>query len=303
MLFSALEGIASEASDRGKGRKQKDREQWVQPKNRGNYRGWGGGCNNNLIAGDGGNDHLKGNGGKDVLLGHGGDDILIGNGREDLLKGGSGNDRVFGRGGNDHLIYQLADNVGESTFDFYDGGGGKDTLWLNLTAGEYATYKETTIAEIQSFFTKQNKCRKGQRSATFAFTEPITRKTSKLKITNIEQVEILRYNNFTAAIGNTSGSVTEDDDPDQNGFLKTQGTLTITDEDHLDAQFIPTTQTGTYGQFTVLDGQGNWTYSADNNQTAIQALNTGDTLSETFTITSMDGTTADFAIEINGVNE
>jgi len=38
----------------------------------------------------------------------------------------------------------------------------------------------------------------------------------------------------------------------------------------------------------TADGSGNWTYTAANGQSAIQALGAGDTLTDTFTVTSLD---------------
>ncbi len=46
-----------------------------------------------------------------------------------------------------------------------------------------------------------------------------------------------------------------------------------------------------------------WTYTAANNQAAIQALGAGDTLTDTFTVTSLDGTTHIVTVTITGVND
>jgi VCBS repeat-containing protein len=53
----------------------------------------------------------------------------------------------------------------------------------------------------------------------------------------------------------------------------------------------------------TIDTAGNWSYSADNTQTAIQELGLGDTLTETITITSFDGTPQNVVITINGTND
>ena len=105
--------------------------------------------------------------------------------------------------------------------------------------------------------------------------------------------------NDTAIIGGTdTGAVTED----SAGTLTTSGTLTISDTDTGEAAFSAETITGSYGLLTI-DESGNWSYSADNTQTAIQALGTGDTLTDSFTVTSLDGTPQNIEITINGTND
>lgn len=61
------------------------------------------------------------------------------------------------------------------------------------------------------------------------------------------------------------------------------------------------TLTGSYGSL-VIDSDGVWTYSADNSQPAIQALDTGMTLTEVFNVTSTNGSTT-VTITINGLDE
>ncbi|UTW44006.1 VCBS domain-containing protein [bacterium SCSIO 12844] len=73
--------------------------------------------------------------------------------------------------------------------------------------------------------------------------------------------------------GDTSGSVTED----AAATLTTSGTLTISDTDTGEAVFNAETISGTYGDLTI-EADGDWSYSADNSQSAIQALGDGDTL-------------------------
>ena len=99
--------------------------------------------------------------------------------------------------------------------------------------------------------------------------------------------------------GDDAGSVTEDATSPN---LSDTGTLTISDVDGGEASFSAGTLTGTYGDL-VLDAAGTWTYTAANGQAAIQQLGNGDTLTETFTVSSVDGTTHTVTIVINGVND
>ena len=94
--------------------------------------------------------------------------------------------------------------------------------------------------------------------------------------------------------GDISGNATED--------RGTTGLLTISDADGADeeafvAEFIP----GTYGQIGIqADGNYRYTVSTD---PVTQALRAGEIVVDTFTLTSVDGTTVDVSISIEGIND
>ena len=99
-----------------------------------------------------------------------------------------------------------------------------------------------------------------------------------------------------------TGAVTEDA-----GIVG--GFLTATDDINFgpffnnDAgQWTAETISGAYGSTLVIDDDGVWTYSANNANASIQALNTGETLTEVFTATSTNGTST-ITITINGTDE
>src|SRR5260370_9648965 len=72
----------------------------------------------------------------------------------------------------------------------------------------------------------------------------------------------------------------------------TSGVLTIADVDQGQSNFAVqagTTGSNNYGTFT-LAADGHWSYSADNTQTAIQQLGAGQSLTDSFTAVSSDGT-------------
>ena len=52
-----------------------------------------------------------------------------------------------------------------------------------------------------------------------------------------------------------------------------------------------------------MTADGVWTYTLDNNNCAVQALNAGGTLTDTFTVTTVDGTAQVVTITINGTND
>jgi VCBS repeat-containing protein len=122
-----------------------------------------------------------------------------------------------------------------------------------------------------------------------------------------QQIKITITGSNDAAVisGTKAGSVIEAGDVVNAtpGLQTTTGTLTDTDVDNLANTFIavtsPTKSTGGYGSFTMT-AAGVWTYTLDEANGAVQALNVGDTLIDTFTVTSIDGTPQVVTITIQG---
>ena len=101
--------------------------------------------------------------------------------------------------------------------------------------------------------------------------------------------------------GDTSGSVTED----AAATLSSSGTLSVTDADTGEAVFVAQTAvagSNGHGTFT-LGTDGAWSYAADNTQSAIQALANGETLTDSFTAVTADGTTQLVTVTITGVDD
>lgn len=97
-----------------------------------------------------------------------------------------------------------------------------------------------------------------------------------------------------------AGTVTEDTGV-VGGLLTTSGDINYlfgSDAGEWTAETI----TGAYGSQLVIDADGVWTYTATNSNPAIQALNTGDTLTEVFNVTSNNGGST-ITITINGQDE
>lgn len=101
--------------------------------------------------------------------------------------------------------------------------------------------------------------------------------------------------------GTTSASLTEDSDTYQ-GMLRADGNLTITDNDHGPHLFTATEQYGQFGTL-IIDEFGHWTYTADNSQTAIQALKTGESITDTLVVQTQDGTQQTISITIHGTDD
>jgi VCBS repeat-containing protein len=112
--------------------------------------------------------------------------------------------------------------------------------------------------------------------------------------------------NDPAVIGGTkTGTVTEAT-PANTGAPTASGTLTATDVDNPNGTFqAVTTATASangYGTFTMTAG-GTWTFVLDNNNAAVNALNTGSSLSDSFVVSSADGTTQVVNITIDGATD
>ncbi|WP_407118463.1 VCBS domain-containing protein [Bradyrhizobium sp. LMG 9283] len=105
--------------------------------------------------------------------------------------------------------------------------------------------------------------------------------------------------------GTTTGSVTEAGTFSPGVPIAT-GTLTDTDVDNAPNTFTavtsPTASDHGYGTFTMTTA-GAWTYTLDNNNSVVQALDIGDTLTDSFTLTAIDGTKQTVTIAIHGASD
>lgn len=119
-------------------------------------------------------------------------------------------------------------------------------------------------------------------------------------VTQQVDVVITGTNDIPVIDGSATASVSED----SSAMLSTGGTLTIADADLGEAAFA--VQTGVAGQFGTfgIDAEGNWDYSANNDLVQIQQLGAGDSVIDSFTVTSLDGSTSETVkVTINGTND
>ena len=118
-------------------------------------------------------------------------------------------------------------------------------------------------------------------------------------------VTIHGSNDAAIISGTTTGSVIEAS-CDRHGHPTATGTLTDTDVDNAPNTFTPvcapTASDSGYGTFTMTT-DGVWSYALDNANSAVQALNVCDTLTDTFTVTTVDGTAQVVTITIHGTND
>src|SRR6266478_2079189 len=105
--------------------------------------------------------------------------------------------------------------------------------------------------------------------------------------------------------GTATGSVIEAGGATR-GTPTATGTLTDTDVDNPPNTFTavssPTASDGGYGFFTMT-AAGVWTYTLDNANSAVDALDVGDTLTDTFTVHTVDGSAQVVTITIHGASD
>ena len=113
-----------------------------------------------------------------------------------------------------------------------------------------------------------------------------------------EQVVTITINgaNDAAVIsGDTIGEVVEAGGVDNNtpGTPTATGDLNSTDVDDLSDAWVPvnTPLRSQFGTYTLTDA-GVWTYTLDDNNPAVQARNVGQTLTDTFAVFTVGGTSS-----------
>ncbi|MBI3548229.1 MAG: adhesin, partial [Elusimicrobia bacterium] len=133
-----------------------------------------------------------------------------------------------------------------------------------------------------------------------SLTDSFTAVSQDGSATQTVTVTIKGTNDLATISGDNSGSVTEDaSDP----TLSTGGTLSVSDVDNGQNHVQASEQDGSYGHFSI-DAAGHWTYTASNSQAAVQSLGAGDTITDSFTVLSADGTDSEtVTITIHGTND
>ncbi|WP_102578974.1 VCBS domain-containing protein [Vibrio lentus] len=187
-------------------------------------------------------------------------------------------------------------DTGEAHFSNTDIKGSLGTLHLT-DAGQWTYDLDDTNPTVQAL---------GKGAAT---TDTIT-VTSADGTTHQVTIAVNGTNDKAVITGTNTGAVTEDQDLTNQlnvhpNYMLTQGKLFITDVDTNEATFPM--QSGIVGDhgigsFTLIPS-GIWLFSADSKQAAVQALGVGETLTESTTITSVDGTQKTILVTINGTND
>ncbi|MAK64624.1 MAG: hypothetical protein CMF75_07800, partial [Maricaulis sp.] len=116
--------------------------------------------------------------------------------------------------------------------------------------------------------------------------------------------------NDVPVVTDDSGQATEDSDGGT-GILRASGQVTITDvdagEDRFDTgslAFGGASHGGAALGTLIVDAAGNWAYEVDNTLSEVQSLALGESFTESWQVTSADGTTTStITVTINGTND
>ncbi|CAH7137377.1 conserved hypothetical protein [Vibrio chagasii] len=134
-------------------------------------------------------------------------------------------------------------------------------------------------------------------------------------ISGVDTGDVHEGHTFTARDGSMTGSYVDDRSPDHqhgnigklwNDEIHTDGHLSIVDADAGESYAQTGTYYGTHGR-VILQTNGDWTYYASIGQDAtgraIDHLGKGESLTDTVTVKSTDGTTHDIVVTIHGDND
>ena len=167
------------------------------------------------------------------------------------------------------------------------------TFTFNASTGAWTYQLDNTKAATQGLIANQV----AHDTLTVTSLDGTTTKTIDVTVTGA--------NDNATITGTATGSVTEDTSVNASGMITTGGTLNVTDVDASQNVFAtPTTLAGVYGTFTLNTTTGAWTYAANNSQSAIQALGENQTLTDSITVKSVDGTASQvISVTINGTND
>ncbi|MFL2493822.1 MAG: beta strand repeat-containing protein, partial [Candidatus Thalassarchaeum sp.] len=108
-------------------------------------------------------------------------------------------------------------------------------------------------------------------------------------------ITISGLNDAATFAGDTTGTAQEDTSDGS-------GTATVADTDTNQATFTASSGSATYGTYAMATS-GAWTYTLDDSKSAVQALTSSGSLSDSFSVTSADGTAQTISITISGLND
>ncbi|MEZ9236920.1 VCBS domain-containing protein, partial [Shewanella sp. 10N.286.52.A9] len=191
------------------------------------------------------------------------------------------------------LVATDVDHNDNASWSILNGQGQFGQLTINPNTGQWLYRLDNQSASTQAL-------NQGDK-ATEQFIVNVT-DSSGQTVSQQLTIDIHGSNQIAQIQGVDSASLTEDRHQDSQGMLHTQGQLTVTDPDSGENQFTASMLQGQFGQLSI-DSRGYWTYTADNLQTAIQELKTGESLTDTLFVRTIDGTEQQVTITINGTDD
>ena len=204
---------------------------------------------------------------------------------------------ITGQETGDRSVTEGTDSVASGTLQIMDLDAG-EAIFRVLTnqAATYGTYSINAAGEWSYSLNNQNETVQAL-SAGETINDTLTFTAADGTTTTVA-ITITGTNDAPVITGQTAGdrSVTEESD------LSASGTLGVTDVDDGEATFQPQTGTGaSFGTYSI-NAAGEWSYTLNNQNETVQALSAGETITDTLTFTTADGTTTTVAITITGTN-
>ena len=287
------------------------------------------------LTGGTGNDQLTGDENANVLTGGGGNDRLVGGAGLDQAgyTGNAADFAVVSLGGGAWQVSDLNTADGDEGVDLISG------IEQLRFADQLTTLNEAPVATSASFLTDEDVNLGGQVAASdlengsltfqlvtgptngtlsfnpdgtfdyapaanffgadsFTFTASDGTTTSNVATANLV---IAPVDNDAATIGGQlTGALTEGiNSAAPNGTVS--GQLSATDPDG-PTSFTAASKAGTWGAFTISAG-GLWSYELADNDPFIGALNASDTVTDSFTLTTADGSSSLVTVTIHGAND
>ncbi len=269
-------------------------------------------------------------GGDNTLTGTDGGEKIVAGGDNDIIDGGAGSDFINAGGGNDTIVYDELDYK-------ILGGGGVDTLWFT-GSGQSLNLGWNFVSGIERLLLDGG----GRHRVTFTAADIVrVSDTDRMIITGDEtnvidpgtgwtfagltadgQSQILQNGLARLVVAlpvivdgfskNAEIDVSSPDELQEDGLLETAGIITIEDQNAGQAQLIgEAIPEGTpAGGLTITlatpwstGGPAVYQYSYIISNNSVQYLGAGDTLSESFTIRTLDGSTQTLPFTTIGKND
>ncbi|MDM9626773.1 VCBS domain-containing protein [Rhizobium sp. S152] len=208
--------------------------------------------------------------------------------KDDSFNAASGTMSSSDRDANETATYGVSGGVASSAKYGYDVAkvGTYGTLYVNSKSGAYTFMPNDAAIEGLKSGTKET------------FTLTVADKSGEIDSKDFD-VKISATNDKATISGDADGSVKEDT------TLTAHGTLTVNDRDTGDDHFrTPASLNGKYGVFTLDTATGAWTYTLDNDSHDVQSLGAGQSLTDSITVSSADGTASKVIdVAIAGTND
>jgi VCBS repeat-containing protein/ELWxxDGT repeat protein len=184
------------------------------------------------------------------------------------------------------------------TLTVSDADAGQDQVVAQAnTAGSFGSFS-ITAAGVWSYTLDNGSAAVQGLAAGETVTDTFTVTSLDGSASQTVTITITGSNDGATIAGTATGSVEED------AVLTAGGILTVSDADAGQAQVVAQANTaGSFGSFSIT-AAGVWSYTLDNGSAAVQGLADGETVTDTFTVTSLDGSASQtVTITITGSND